>query len=242
MDETGGVASPAQVELSPRIAWPWLAIVTALVSIAGLTVEVLARVLHLATDEGVVPYLSLSNEGNVPTYWSAALLAASSVLLAIAARAARLAGARFAWAWWLLAGGFAFMSLDEAIEIHEHMTFFHTHGALYFSWVIPAAIVVLAVGVGLIGFLRSLPPSTRWRFVIAGAMYVLGAVGFELPLGMWTERFGDQSLGYALIDWGEETLEMAGVVLFIHAILRHLWAVKATVSFGGAEAKRPSDR
>jgi hypothetical protein len=43
----------------------------------------------------------------------------------------------------------------------------------------------------------------------------------ELPLGWWTERFGDDGLGYALIDWVEETLEMTGAAAALLVLLRH---------------------
>jgi len=226
--------------LSPRLVWPWLAIVAALISLAGLGAELLGHAIGLPLDQGVVPYLSLSNEANVPTYFSAALLASCSVLLTIAAQAARAAREKRAWSWWVLAAGFALMSVDEAIEIHEHLAFFRTGGVLYFSWVIPAGVLVLVLGVGFLRFLRDLPAATRWRFVGAGALYVLGAVGLELPLGAWTERFGNESLGYALIDWCEESLEIGALILFLHALFRHLASAGVHVRFVSDGAKGPA--
>ncbi|MFO0630985.1 MAG: hypothetical protein U0325_35900 [Polyangiales bacterium] len=40
-------------------------------------------------------------------------------------------------------------------------------------------------------------------------------------LGWWTERYGDAGLGYAMIDWVEEMLELTGASLFLFAVLRH---------------------
>jgi hypothetical protein len=99
---------------------------------------------------------------------------------------------------------------------------FDTEGLLHFGWVIPAAAIVLTVGLAFIGFLRRLDRSTARRFVLAGALYVTGALLFELPLGWWTEQYGDDSPGYALIDWCEETLEFAGLTLFAATLLRRL--------------------
>ena len=43
----------------------------------------------------------------------------------------------------------------------------------------------------------------------------------EIPLGLWAERHGEDSLGYLLIDWVEETLEMSGAALFLVSIQRY---------------------
>ncbi|MFO0617148.1 MAG: hypothetical protein U0414_31415 [Polyangiaceae bacterium] len=231
-------SEPDAIPLSARVVWPWLTIVAVLVSLAGLFVELLGHAIGLPLDEGVVPYFSLSHEANVPTYFSAALLAGAAVLSAIAAKAARALRAKHVWNWWLLAGGFAFMSIDEAIELHEYANFIHARGLLYFSWVIPAGVLVVILGLGFLRFLGALPRGTRVRFVIAGAMYVIGAVGFELPLGLWTERFGNDSLGYALLDWVEESLEIAGLLVFLHALIRHLGSMGARVRFVDPETKR----
>jgi hypothetical protein len=87
--------------------------------------------------------------------------------------------------------------------------------------VIPAAIIVLVTGILFIPFLRALSPITRLRFVIAGVIYVGGALGMEIPLGAWTAHYGDDNLGYALIDFVEETMEIFGASFFLLAILDH---------------------
>jgi hypothetical protein len=40
----------------------------------------------------------------------------------------------------------------------------------------------------------------RRGFGWAFATYVGGALGTELPLGAWYERYGDEDLGYAVLD------------------------------------------
>ena len=131
--------------------------------------------------------------------------------------------ARDRFYWYLLAFGFLAISIDEAVGFHETLSGqFDTTGVLYFGWVIPAGVLVAVLGIAFIGFLRRLSPETARRFILAGALYVTGAVLFELPLGWWTEQYGDDSLGYALIDWCEETLEFAGLTVFAAALLARL--------------------
>ena len=59
--------------------------------------------------------------------------------------------------WRMLAVGFVYISIDEAVGLHELLgELFDTEGVLHFGWVIPAAAVVLGVGLAFLGFLRRL--------------------------------------------------------------------------------------
>jgi hypothetical protein len=116
----------------------------------------------------------------------------------------------------------AYVSLDEAAEIHEHLGgHLDTSGLLYFDWVIPAAIILAILAAVYLPFLRALPRATRNRLVVAAAVYLAGALVMELPLGWWTERAGAENLGYAAIDWLEETMEMVGASLALVALVAH---------------------
>ena len=115
-----------------------------------------------------------------------------------------------------------YMSIDEAVELHEHLGGnLDAGGILYFDWVIPAAVIVTALVIAFVPFIRALPRATRTRLIIAGAIYVGGALVMELPLGWWTEQHGTDGFGYAIIDWVEETLEMVGATLALAALLAH---------------------
>ncbi|MRG97908.1 hypothetical protein [Polyangium spumosum] len=223
------------VVLSKSRLRPLLFVPLGLVVLAGVLVEVLRPVYGLPSRSGFVPFFSMSYEGNVPTFYTSALLGFTSLLLMIAAAAARRAGERFAAHWWVLAAGFAYIAVDEVFQFHEMAgTFFQLSGVLYFSWVIPAAIVVLVVGLSYVPFLRHLPRRTSLRFLVAGAIYVGGAVGMELPLGYWTEQHGSHNLGYGLIDAVEESLEMLGINLFLLWLVDHLAEKGVTLRFAAA--------
>lgn len=163
--------------------------------------------------------LSLSYEGNAPTWYASSLLILCAA--ALASCAARATQDRSAWG--ALAAIFAFLSLDEAIELHEHLGgLVPGRGALFFSWVIPATVVVGVLGLAFARFLGRLDAVDRRRFVIAGALYIGGALAMELPLGWWTEREGDDNLVYGMLDWVEESLELAGATLFLVALRARL--------------------
>jgi hypothetical protein len=115
------------------------------------------------------------------------------------------------------------MSLDEVIGLHEQLgPLLRLSGVLYFSWVVPAAAVVVTLAAVYLPFLGRLTPWARKRFVIAAIVYLTGAVLLELPLGYWTERHGNDNAVYALIDFVEESLEILGASLFLAALLQYL--------------------
>lgn len=188
-----------------RLLWA-----VAAVSLLGLVAEAWATQSHDAVIEALLPKLSLSYEANLPTWFS------SSLLLACAVAAWVIPGRH----WKFIAGLAAYMSLDEAAELHENLGG-HFSSVIYFDWVIPAAVIVGALVIAFIPFIRALHPRTRMRLITAGAIYVGGALAMELPLGWWTAHHGMDTFGYALIDWVEETMEMIGSTLAFAALLAH---------------------
>src|SRR5688572_25758727 len=114
----------------------------------GLGAE-LARYLGDGQASPTTHLLSLSEEGNLPTWYSSSLLLGCSIVLGLIAAD----GGRFAGRWKLLAVVFVYMSIDEAIEIHEHLgRLMHLGGVLYFSWVVPASVVVLLLAAFFLPF------------------------------------------------------------------------------------------
>ncbi|MCC6559162.1 MAG: hypothetical protein IT372_40065 [Polyangiaceae bacterium] len=207
----------------------------ALVTGAGLLVELLRVPLDLRTRRGALPLLSLSYEGNVPTWYSSALLLVCALLLAVIAAGALRSEAPYRRHWGLLSAIFLYISMDETASIHEGASgWIRLSGVLYYSWVIPAGSIVAALGVSYLGFLWHLPRRTRIQFIAAGAIYVTGALVMELPLGYWTEQHGTDNLGYAVIDWAEEALEILGVTLFLLSLADHLGAQGFRLGFAAA--------
>jgi hypothetical protein len=188
------------------------------VSALGLIVELWHARSHDPVIEVLLPRLGLSYEHNVPTWF------ASSLLLVCALAAGAIAREAASWRrhWWGITVLLGYASLDEAMGIHEHLGgHLDTGGVLFFDWVIPAVGILVVLGLVYLPFVRALAASTRWRLVVAAAIFVGGAVAMELPLGWWAERAGPDSLGYGLIDWVEETLELVGASLALVALVAH---------------------
>ncbi len=224
MSEEGAASTPGRVVLSLGGVRRFLFRILIAVSALGLVAE-----FGKYANGGIPPdwaqMFSLSHEENLPTWYSTSLiLLCGALLAAIAVLVKRGGGGRWSIYWWVLSAIFCFISFDEMIMIHEysHRLVETGGGLLYFDWVVPAAAVVGIVGLAYIPFLFHLPAATRTQFVVAGCIYVCGAMVLELPLGWWLDNYGDDSLGYGIIDFIEETMEILGMTLFFCALLDYL--------------------
>lgn len=207
-------------------------------SLAGLASEI-----GKEASGGIRPFwsqmMSLSYEQNVPTWYSAGQIFVCAAVMAWIALVERGRGARYVGHWWGMSAVFGYISLDETVSIHENAGNLVSMGGglLYFDWIIPAAIVVACLGLIYLKFLWYLPARTRIQFIVAGSVFVGGAMGVEMFLGYWTDHFGNDTLGYGLIDLIEETMEILGMSLFLCALLEYFGE-----RFGGiAESGGASD-
>lgn len=178
---------------------------------------------------GLIRLFHLNQEYNVPSLFSALLLLTAAALLAHIWRHERQRGARDAAKWTVLAVGFLYMAIDEFSAIHELLIFpgrellgNRSFGLFYYAWVIPAIAIVLVLAWYFLGFLLRLPAKTRLGFIIGGMLYIGGAIGMELLGGRHHELYGKQNLTYFTYITIEESLEMAGVIVFIHALLQYI--------------------
>jgi hypothetical protein len=177
---------------------------------------------------GLIWFVDLNKEGNLPTWYSSSGLLLAALLLAVISREEKRRGSRYSYHWLFLSLVFLFLSLDEVAGLHERSSdpvrsVLKTQGgAFYYSWVIPGMIFVFAVGVLSLKFLFSLNPRIRKYFLIAGFLFVAGSLGMEMVGGSWAARHGRFNLTYYLMTDFEETLEMSGVLVFIGGLLLHL--------------------
>lgn len=213
-----------RLTISLRRVAALLIVVLIVLALAGAGAEYARYV--IGSKSALVDYFSLTEEQNVPTWWSSfLLLACSFVLWAIAATKGRSPGDGKTH-WIGLAAIFAYMSIDELVEIHEWLNNIpalgNLHGIIYYGWVIPAGIIVVAFASIYLRFLLRLPPPTRSKVAWAGVLYVAGALGIELVLGAWTDRHGELNLGWAMIGLAQEAMEIVGSSLFLYALLEYL--------------------
>lgn len=213
----------------------WITLVLVLASLAGQ----LSR--HFAGHDfvyGLVPLFDLDGERNIPTLFSVCLLAGAAALLAVIALLKNNQGAADVSRWVMLAIGFLCMAADEGWSFHERLIQpmrglmgGESFGIFYYAWVIPGIIILLLVAPIFVQFLLRLPAHVRNLFLSAAAVYIGGVIGVELIGGTYAEMHGTHNMTYSFIVTVEESLEVAGVILFIYALLNYIADNYSDVSF-----------
>jgi hypothetical protein len=175
---------------------------------------------------GLAPLFYVDMEHNIPTYFSVLLILLAALLLAFIARLTRKQRLPHVSKWALLSYGFLFMAFDEAFQFHERLNIpvgkllgEGSLGIFYFPWTIPGIALVLILGLLFLRFLLHLPASTRFRLVMAAIIYLGGAIGVELIGSQYAELYGYENWTYSMIATLEESLEMAGLIVFIWTLL-----------------------
>lgn len=186
-------------------------------------------------------------DANVPTWYSSFALLLCSLLLAIVARAKKLARARYTLQWKVLSAIFLYLSIDEVAMIHEHINIMlgfsiNRTGSLHYGWVLFGIPLTLIFVLSYLKFLAHLPSKTRLLFFVAGAIFVSGALGAEMFAARQDELYGMENMTYATITAVEEFCEMFGVVVFIYALLSYMNSNLKEVYFCLQEAMQPKLR
>lgn len=175
---------------------------------------------------GLVPLFNFGAEKNIPTLYSSLALLTSSLLLMAISLFHKKNGASYYY-WLGLSIIFLFLCIDETAMLHEKLikpvrTSLNTSGLLYFAWVIPYGLALIVLVITYMNFLRQLPKMTMILFLVSGATFISGAIGFELFGGRHLQLYGNNNIVYALFQTCEESLEMLGIAIFIYTLVKYI--------------------
>jgi len=183
-----------------------------------------------------IKLIDFGYEANLPTIYSMMAIAFSGLLLAaITTHHKRLQQPYYAWLGLTLI--FLFLALDEGASIHEKIGDFtedniiDASGYFYYEWVIPYAIFVTLFVVGYLSFLFSLPKKIAIQFVIAGTIFLSGAVGLEMLSAQEADLYDTNTVTYSVLYTTEELLEMIGIVVFVNALLKYIQSEIGSIQF-----------
>ena len=217
-----------RISINPSSVARVLGAIALLLIVASIVVQTTAFLTGHDYQLGFLPLFWVENEENIPSGFSTLLLLFASLLLGVITYlkiTQRRAGAPY---WFFLSVGFLLMATDEAWSFHEnwitpgqevlHGLGYEKLGIFYFAWIIPGSLLVLILGVIYLRFWLRLPQKTRMHFLIAGMVYLGGAIGGEAIDGSYVEIHG-WNWSYTMLVNLEEGLEMAGVILFIWGLL-----------------------
>jgi hypothetical protein len=194
-----------------------------------ITVHVVLTFIHYEISE--LPWLvrelfDVDEEESIPTWFSSAILLLASLTLLYFYHVKKMIQDKYQYAWLGLALGFLFMSVDEVAGFHETV-----NSVISYSWAILGLIVATVIFGIYSRFLWSLPASIAARFILAGAIFVGGAVGVELATEPYLYNDELDTLGYNLWTAVEEAMEMGGVIYFLSVLSQYASSlVKPTLS------------
>ena len=178
----------------------------------------------------------LSEESSLPTWYSSLqIFICASLLFSIGLGARQLRQKNFR-RWWGLSLLFLYISMDEVATIRESIAghskrYLETSGVFHYSWVIVAIPAVILLALLYARFVIQLPNPVRNLFFVSGAMFIAGALGFEMISAFIRSASGVTSLMdaptrlqvmYAIATTIEEALEITGVTVFLYALLVYI--------------------
>ena len=210
-----------KVSISIRKVAYWLFGSILVLNAFGPFLRILMYFFDFEISYGFLRLFDTAEEANVTSWFSSELLFIGAILVLMISRVKVHHSDPYSRHWSILAAIFFFLSLDELASIHEMSikslrNVFGVTGVFYFSWVIIAIPLVLLLGLFFLRFVLSLPRSTRIQFIVAGTLFLTGAVGFEMLGGLFHE-----SSFYRFFVTVEETLENLGAGIFIISLLSY---------------------
>jgi hypothetical protein len=185
-------------------------------------------VVHLLPDfllrDRFVEIFNVDEEGNIPALYSALAILSCAYLLWVIGRVEREASGRFSRQWTLMSIIFLGLACDEFLSFHETLSRFADLSSItLFSWVAFGMGFVLLFALIFFRTVVQLPSPIRRLFILAGLIYLSGAIGMETVAGHFVVPvWGDQGMKYVFCAATEEFLEMIGIVVFNYALLTYL--------------------
>lgn len=211
------------------------AILLVLASIAGQISKYFLRHNYVF---GLVRLFNVDMELNFPTLFSTVILFIAAQLLLVIALLERKRLKSLYLNWIFLSCCFLLMAIDEELAFHEKLIepmqkLFRGGplGGLLFAWIIPGMILILIISLVSLRFILQLPRKTRITFILSAVVYVTGSIGMEIIGGRYAQVYGGNNFTYAMITTVEESLEMAGTILFIYGLLDYIKETYEEVRF-----------
>jgi hypothetical protein len=241
--------------LTPKKVTWFFALIFILLALAHIAVKSTSFLVgerHVMGLFDLIMLFDLDRERNIPTFFSSAGLFTCSALLAVIAFARKKIRENYL-SWLGLAAIFLFLSIDEFVALHERLVIplqsaLQVSGIFYFAWVIPYGIALIIFLLVYLKFILNLPGKTQFLFILSGLIYVTGALGLELIGGRYYELHGNEAkktITYFIMVTIEECMEMAGIVIFIYALMSHIDShlknlqLKITSSTSDIDSLRP---
>ena len=214
-----------EIRLNPRKIFTLLGTNALVLSLTSLITQALVYLAGSKQAAWFIPLVDVDHEMSLPSIFSTILFFCIVILLIFICKIKLNERDPFRWHWLFLCFIFLFLCFDEGASIHELFSAPTENllgnndlpGFVQYAWVLPASVLVLAVAGLCLKFLFSLPKYTQRWLVIAGLIYLGGALGMETVGAIYAGVHGVKNLVYNLFVTIEEFMEMSGLILILYA-------------------------
>ncbi|WP_177420550.1 hypothetical protein [endosymbiont of Lamellibrachia barhami] len=175
---------------------------------------------------GLVYLFNLNREWSIPSFYASFAILFCSLLLTLIAWVHHRRGEVDFKYWYGLAVIFLLLAIDEYTDIHNRIfepvrSHLKVIGLISYAWLLVYVPLLLAMLLIYRRFLARLPKSTAKLFILAGVVYLVGAIGINFIGDQYTYHERD-ALSYSVIYTFEELCEMLGIIMFIYALLKYM--------------------
>lgn len=168
---------------------------------------------------------NIDQEANIPTWFTAGVALYLAMIASMIASVVKSQGKKMAWAWRGIAIMGIYIAMDEVAGFHELAITpirdtWDISPWLYQSWIIPAMILVLLIGIFYLRFFWKLPFYTKFYLIVGVFVYLMGAIGVEAVGGfvLTTQGLNDWYVQLAHI---EEFMEMMGLIIILYSFVEY---------------------
>lgn len=203
-----------------------IAAAAALVVALGIGREVFVELAGDQTFLQEARHFNLGGEQNLPSWFSAVLMLLVAALAAAIAHQSKLSQPGIRLRWGGLSFVFVLLSLDEIASFHEATmepirNATGADGIFHYAWLIVAIPLVVGFAILNLPLLRCLPRAIAARILLAGMIYVAGAVGLEMLGGVIASSSGEGTIPARLAYVAEEVLEISGLTLLATTLVAY---------------------
>ncbi|MBL3527281.1 MAG: hypothetical protein JMN27_07085 [gamma proteobacterium endosymbiont of Lamellibrachia anaximandri] len=176
---------------------------------------------------GLVYLFNLNREWSIPSFYASFAVLFCSLLLTLIAWVHHRRGEMDFKYWYGLAVIFLLLAIDEYTDIHNRIFEpVHSHlkaiGMISYAWLLVYVPLLLAMLLIYRRFLTRLPEQIAKLLILAGVVYLVGAIGINFIGDQYTYSERRVAVSYAVIYTLEELCEMLGIIMFIYALLKYM--------------------
>lgn len=227
-----------EFSLNPRSVAKLMLIIIAILSLMHITQLIIYFYIGNPEIFDFIEPVDFDYESNFPSFYSSIAILFCATLLWVIGHHKQQNRFDYRYHWIGLAIIFTFLSMDEAIALHEDIgnlveeqEWFEAKGFLYFSWVVPYGLLLIVFSLSYLKFVFSLPRPIMVKFISAGILFITGAVGIEVISASEADLHGTKTIYYSVLYTVEELCEMIAMVIFSYALLCYIEGDMGTIKF-----------